>query len=43
MTEEDYEAKAEEFEVLSDNVPGAYCFTGVDVQVFCTGFVCSSF
>ena len=34
MTEEDYEAKAEEFEVLSDNVPGAYFFTGVDVQVF---------
>ena len=43
MTEEDYEAKAEECEVLSDNVPGTCCFTRVDVQGFCTGFVCSSF
>ena len=40
VTEEDYDAKAEECKVLSDNVAGAYCFTGVDVQVFCTGFVC---
>ena len=40
VTEEDYDAKAEECEVLSDNVAGAYCFTGLDVQVFCTGFVC---
>ena len=37
VTEEDYEAKAE---VLSNNVAGAYCFTGKNVQVFCTGFVC---
>ena len=40
VTEEDYEAKAEECEVLSDNVAEACCFTGVDVKVFCTGFVC---
>ena len=40
VTEEDYEAKAEECEVLSDNVAEVCCFTGVDVKVFCTGFVC---
>lgn len=41
VTEEDYEAKAGECEVLSDNVAGAYKFhRGRCYQVFCTGFVC---
>ena len=40
MTQEDYEAKAEECEVLSDNVLELTVSQGWMFKFFCKGFVC---